>query len=131
MALDTEYKIIGLDSERPPRIQRMPCIDLYFELNEEPDPGWCNEFLAAAGKTRYPVKVDESNSLFVFTWVRQASEIPVAFELAKSVVDKCNKSYRETLIRQKAIVAVDDPVAVISPEQQALNKIVAGLAFDE
>ena len=127
----TNFHIVGLDETRPPAIQRMPCIDLFFELNEQAPKEWCDLFSSKIGKPRYPVKINPVDGLFVETWVRTSSEIESSLDSMKLMVAGCNAAYDELLIAKRKVVAVTDDGPVISAEQVSLNKVVAGLIFDK
>ena len=127
----TELKVIGFDQERPPKIQRRPCIDLYFRLNEEAPEEWCKCFMNIIGKQTYSIKIDPEVSEFVETWVRKTAEIENSLETVKRLVAKGNQAYQESLEAKRKQAAVVLPDEVISPEQLRLNDVVAGLVFDE
>ncbi len=129
--MTTNFRIVGLDEDRPPAIQRMPCIDLFFELNEQAPKEWCALFSARSGKPRYPVKISPEDGLFVETWVRTSSEIESSLVSMKSMVASCNEAYDEIQNAKVPVVAVTEDGPVISPEQTTLNNVVAGLTFDE
>ena len=126
----TEYKIIGIDEARPPKIQRQPCIDLVFELNETAPEDWCKQFQVVVGKTRYPITIDPVEGLFVETWVRKASEIAASLELIKSFVAKGNDAYKAMVLRNSDAPVEEGVVVELTPEQKQLNEIVSGLYFD-
>ena len=129
--MTTNFRIVGLDETRPPVIQRMPCIDLFFELNERAPKDWCDLFSSRTGKPRYPVKISPEDGLFVETWVRNSSEIESALVSVKAMVAGCNGAYDEAQNSKVTAVAVTKDGPVISPEQTTLNTVVAGLTFDE
>ena len=126
----TAFKIIGLDPERPPVIQTMPCIDLFFQLDEQAPADWCDMFASIVGKPKYPVKVNRETGLFIETWVRTATEIPAMLVTVKALVAKCNTAYDQHLIELGKIVAPGSVAKVASPEQIALDKVVQSLIFD-
>ena len=129
--MTTNFRIVGLDESRPPAIQRMPCIDLFFELNEQAPKEWCDLFSAKSGKPRYPVKINAEDGLFVETWVRNSSEIESSLEAIKAMVAGCNGAFDEMQAAQSKVVVVTEDGPEISPEQTALNQVVARLVFDE
>jgi len=124
-----DYKIIGMDPERPPRIQRQPCIDLVFELDEEPTSEWINEFGSVTGKSKYTVAVDSENPLYIATWVRKPQEIQGHLNEVKSMVRLANTNNAERA-RKAVGVVVTTKEETISPEQEALNGVVAKLDFE-
>ena len=126
-----QYKVVGIDTSRPPLIQPRPCIDLIFELNEEAPRAWCEEFQAGVGKQPFSIKVDPEIGLHIETWVRKPDQIEQSLETVKSLVELANQAYQQRLIRESKIVDSDDDAEiVVSPEQKALNDVVAGLNFD-
>ncbi len=126
-----ELKIIGLDPDRPPMLQRQPCIDLAFQLSDIAPADWCDEFQKGVGKQRYPIKIDPEAGEFVETWVRTPEEIEKALETVKELVQRGNVAYKEALYAKNNIVAPDEPVKEVSPAQLALDKVVAALNFDD
>lgn len=127
----TDYHLVGIDLERPPKIQRMPCIDLFFQLNEEATEDWCKEFNSIVGSPKYPVKVDTASKLFIETWVRKPEEIAAWLEEVKSLVVRGNEAYKKLLLARSVVANADSPGEVkISPEQEKLNGIVASLKYD-
>ena len=130
MPESASLSLIGFDPDRPPKIQRRPCIDLFFQLNEPACEDWCKCFLAGVGKQAYSVKIDPEIGEFVETWVRTPQEIERSLALAKDLVKKGNESYLHFLEEKRKKTAVALPEETISPEQEALNKVVAALSFD-
>ena len=39
-----EIKIIGIDTNRPPRIRKEAYIDLFYQLSEDAPEEWCEDF---------------------------------------------------------------------------------------
>jgi len=126
----TELKIIGFDEARPPLVQPRPCIDLILELDQEATPQWCSMLLSVASKSVFPVKIDPELGLFVETWVKTSGEIERAVELMKLHVANCNVAYDEELKRQRGEVNSETQEVIITTEQIALNKIIAGVVFE-
>jgi len=129
--MTTNFRIVGLDETRPPAIQRMPCIDLFFELNEQAPKEWCDLFSSKTGKPRYPVKINPVDGLFVETWVRNSSEIESSLDAMKVMVSECNGAFDKMQAARSNVVAVTEDGPEISPEQTALNQVVSRLVFDE
>lgn len=125
------YKVIGMDEERPPLIQRRPCIDLYFELNEAAPKAWCEEFHASVGKQQFPIKIDQDIGLHVETWVRTPDQIAPLLATIKAIVQRSNEAYLKRLKAESQIIDTDDETVVLSPEQLALNQLVSQLVFED
>ncbi len=128
---EINYKIVGLDDARPPKIQVTPCIDLYFELNDEAPAAWCYLFQSITGRRRYPIKIDPETGLHVETWVRKPNEIAAALDTIKKIVEDTNMAYTKVLEEERMKAAVKEEVAAVSEEQLELNRVVALLDFDE
>lgn len=126
----TELKIIGFDETRPPLVQPRPCIDLILELDQEATPEWCSMLLSVASKSVFSVKIEPDPGLFVETWVKTPGEIARAVELMKGYVASCNVAYDAELKRRMGAVNTETQEVIITPEQIALNKIVAELVFE-
>lgn len=126
-----DYKVIGIDEDRPPAIQTRPCIDLFFQLNEAAPPGWCDEFQARVGKQPFSIKIDPEIGLHVETWCRTPDQIAKVLETVKSVVALTNDSYAQRLKAESKVVDTSDETVVISAEQLALNKLIEKLVFDD
>lgn len=126
-----EYKVIGLDEDRPPMMQTKPCIDLIFQLNEAAPKTWCDEFLMGVGKQQFSFKVDVDIGLHIETWVRSPDQIAKSLETAKLLVARANEAYVKRLKAESQVVDVNDEPVKITPEQQALNDVVRQLSFDD
>ena len=126
----TEYRIIGLDAERLPLIQTRPCIDLIFELNEAAPTAWCEEFQSCVGKQPFSIKVDAEIGLHIETWVRKPEQIEQSLATVNELVAHANQAYKLRLKSEGKVVVTDDRDKVVSPEQQFLNSVVAGLVFE-
>ena len=120
------FRIVGFDAERPPVVQ-----PLYFQLNESAPPDWCQCFDRVAGKQRYPFRINGEEGEIVESWVKTAKEVPDALETAKRLVSLGNEAYEALLVERRQVVVAASPEVVLSPEQVALNEIVAGLSFDD
>lgn len=125
----SEYRIVGFDPDRAPKIQRMPCIDLLFELDEEAPKDWCEEFNTLIGKPTYPVKIDPSLGRHIVTWVRQPEEIAGVLELLKAGVRAANVSYDKKMNTVVMTTAEDGTKVAVSPAQAELDRVVAALDF--
>ena len=128
----TELKIIGIDPTRPPKLQRMPCIDLVFELSAQAPPAWCEEFNMLMGKQPYTTRIDPKTGKYIETWVRQPEEIPRALERMKKGVQEVTET-QLAATRARAQAEADRlnvPGTQVSEAQLALDSIVAALDFD-
>lgn len=92
MAIRSNIKITGFDEMRPPQIQRQPCIDLIFELDQEAPRLWSEEFNNLTGKQTYSIKIDPKEGKFIETWVQKSTEVSDVFDLLKESVQKCNRA---------------------------------------
>ena len=131
MESSMDLKIIGIDPERPPKIQQRPCVDLFYQLNESANEDWCRCFASISGKQVYSFKINPEGGEFIETWVKKPSEIARSLETAKSLVARCNEVYVELLDQRRRQAAVVIPDEIISPEQKALNDIVSQLVFED
>jgi hypothetical protein len=130
MTVVSEYKIVGFDPDRAPKVQRMPCIDLFFELNEEAPKEWCEAFNTIIGKPQYPVKIDPALGRHIVTWVRQSGEIEKVLERLKVAVADANAAYDKKMNTVVMKVSEDGTRTAVSPAQAQLDDIVTGLNFD-
>lgn len=119
MAITSNIKITGFDEMRPPQIQRQPCIDLIFKLDQEAPRLWSEEFNSLIGKQTYSIKIDPKGGKFIETWVRKSTEVSDVFDLLKESVQKCNRAYERRV--NTVVATTDDVKVVVSPEQQELN----------
>lgn len=126
----TNIKIIGFDEERPPTMQARPCIDLIFQLDQEAPAEWCKVFGNVSGGQRYNIKIDPEVGLFLETWVKAPGDISGSVDTMKSLVAESNVAYDALLNSRKDVVVTTTGEVVITPEQQALNSLVAGISFD-
>jgi hypothetical protein len=125
----SDIHIIGFDPTRPPKIQRQPYINLYFELAHEAPEDWCKLFNDMTTKQQYTTRIDPEKGLFVETWVRKPDEIQAVLEGLKITVRGCNDAY----IKQVRKAASAGNVASVEEEgeQGKLNRLVAGLDFSQ
>lgn len=126
-----EYKVIGLDADRPPMVQTRPCIDLIFQLNEAAPRAWCDAFQACVGKQQFTFKIDPEIGLHIETWVRTPDQIAKSLETTKLLVVRANEAYVKRLKAESQIVDTSDETVVVTQEQRALNDVVRQLVFDD
>ena len=128
----SDIRIFGIDETRPPRILKQPYINLYFKLIHKAPKAWCEDYNRLVAKKKFPAKIDPVVGLFIDTWVRKPEEIEPAFEGLKEAVKVCNDEYIAR-IRAEAAAAVanSDGDPEDEGEQGYLNRIIAGLKFDD
>ena len=129
----SDIKIIGVDEKRPPRILKEPYIDLFFKLSHKPPLDWSKDFKELMADHPSKAKVDEKNGLFINGWVRTPDEIASFLDLLKQKVEQCSRQYInriESSVRASG-ESNESMVQEETGEQGRLNKIIAGLKFDE
>ena len=127
----SDIKISGIDETRPPRIRKEPYINLFFKLIHKAPTEWCEDFNRLVAKGKYPAKIESSGGLFIETWVRKPEEIETVLDELKEAVSTCNQAYI-TRIQAEASAAADvGGNSEDEGEQGRLNRIIAGLNFDD
>ena len=127
----SDIRISSIDEMRPPRILKEPYINLYFKLTHKAPKKWCEDFNHLVAKGDYPVKIEPTTGLFIETWVRKPDEIEKAFEGLKRAVSICKEEYIANILAEANAAAEMSGAPEDSKEQARLNKIIAGLNFDE
>lgn len=127
----SDIKISSIDEMRPPRILKEPYINLFFKLTHKAPKKWCDDFNHLASKGKYPVKIDPAKGLFIETWVRKPDEIEIALQGLKQSVSKCTEEFIALILAEANAAANMDDIVEESGEQGRLNKIIAGLNFDD
>jgi hypothetical protein len=127
----SDIKISCIDEMRPPRILKEPYINLYFKLTHKAPKKWCEDFNHLVAKGDYPVKIEPNTGLFIETWVRKPEEIEKALEGLKRAVNTCKEEYIARILAEANAAAEISDMTDESGEQGRLNKIIAGLNFDE
>ena len=127
----SDIRISSIDEMRPPRILKEPYINLYFKLTHKAPKKWCEDFNHLVAKGDYPVKIEPNTGLFIETWVRKPEEIARVFEGLKLAVSKCKEEYIARINAEAKAAAQMGDVLEEAGEQGRLNKIIAGLDFDE
>ncbi|MDH5649531.1 MAG: hypothetical protein OEY67_07715 [Gammaproteobacteria bacterium] len=129
----SDIRIIGTDEKRPPRILKEPYIDIFFTLSHQCPLDWCRAFNELMASTSAKPKIDEKEGLFVNAWVRKPDEIVGLLEFLKESIAECNRQYIERV--ELSIRNAGDANAAKAQEEEGeqgrLNKIIAGLVFDE
>lgn len=128
----SDLRIIGIDEQRPPVIRKEPYIDVIFKLSHQAPAEWCRDFNGLLAKHAATPKIIEKEGLYIEAWVRTPDEIVDFLALLKDTVAKCSQEYVER-IQLLASNAGDANVALSQEtgEQGRLNKIIAGLDFDD
>ena len=127
----SDLKIIGIDEMRPPRIRKEPYINLFFKLTHEAPKEWCEDLNRLVAKGSYPAKIEPAKGLFIETWVRKPEEIQTALDELKQAVSTCNDAYIARIQAEARAAADVGDSSEEGGEQGRLNRIIAGLNFDD
>ena len=131
MALISDIKIIGMDSDRPPRIRKEAYIDLFFRLSQKAPMDWCEDFNAIGRKMNPSPKIDKNKGECIETYVQNMSLIQQHFSAVKQAVLDCNLAYQAKLDESaRALAASNASLQGQQGEQQLLNQIIAELDFE-
>jgi hypothetical protein len=131
MTLISDIKIIGMDSDRPPRIRKEAYIDLFFRLSQKAPMDWCEDFNAIGRKMNPSPKIDKNKGECIETYVQNMSQIPQHFSVVKQAVLDCNLAYQAKLDESARVLAASNAnLQGQQGEQQLLNQIIAGLDFE-
>jgi len=128
----SDINIIGVDETRPPFIRKEPYIDIFFELSHQAPIDWCKDLNSqfALNKITSNSSINETEGLFIKTWVRTADEIESLLEQLKKEISRCTDQYIER-IRLSSQQAGDDTYETNkSSEQKKLNNIIASLVYN-
>lgn len=127
--MNNNFKIVGIDQQRPPRVRKEAYIDLVLKLSDKAPSDWIDLFDALGRQINPSVKMDKTAGDCIMAWVRTMDDIPAHFEKIKQKVQACNLQYQEQLQRKLAAAQISSESA--SSQQQArLNAIIAALDFD-
>ncbi len=125
-----DYRIIGFDEDRPPRVRKEAYIDLYFKLSDKAPEDWCEEFNALGRKINPAPKIDKSKGECIESYVNDMDLIATHVTSLKQVVADCNSQYQEKIrAREAALAASNLALKSGDSQQQRLNLIVEGLDF--
>lgn len=128
----SDIRIIGIDSRRPPIVRKEPYIDLIFQLSHKAPIDWCSAFNGLLAKHPFTPKIKEKEGLYIETWVRSPDAIVEIVALLKKTVAECTRQYIEKIeLSARNAGDMNTSLAGESGEQGRLNKIIAGLDFDE
>lgn len=119
--------IAGIDETRRPRILKEPYINLFFKLSHKVPDEICSEFNRLLGKHQYPARINESEGLYVETWVRSQEEIAPHLELLKKSIKQCVNSYIAKIHAANASRSGD---VQVSAEQARLNALIDKLNYE-
>ncbi len=128
----SDIRISGMDEKRPPRIRKEPYINLYFKLVHKAPKDWCVDFNRLVSKKKFPAKIDPEEGLYLETWVRLPEEVELALSGFQEAIKVCNEEYIAR-IKEQARSAAANPGEKQEDEgeQGRLNRIIAGLKFEE
>ena len=126
-----EIKIIGIDTNRPPRVRKEAYIDLFYQLSEDAPEEWCEDFAGFGRQVNPLAKIDKIKPTFISTYVNDMDSIPRHFEQLKQAVVNCNTQYLEKLRQREQALARENAAAREQGGQQfKLDEIIASLDFD-
>lgn len=125
----SDIRIVGIDETRPPMITKSPYVAVYFKLSHKVPLDWGNRFNDLVSKNKYKPRLDKESRLYIDAWVRKPEEIPQMLAQLIEQVDRCNRNYIEGL-KAARFAAMNTSTESIGPEQEELNRIVAGLSFE-
>ncbi len=127
----SDIKINGIDEARPPRIRKEPYINLYFRLSHKAPTNWCEDFNRLLAKRKCPAKIETTEGLFIETWVRKPEEIEAMLGGLKADVCTCTQEYIARVEAEASAAAAAGGKPEDEGEQGRLNRIIAGLSFDD
>lgn len=128
----SDINIIGVDETRPPFIRKEPYIDIFFELSHQAPIDWCKDLNSqfALNKITSNSSINETEGLFIKTWVRTADEIESLLEQLKKEISRCTDQYIERIRLSSQQNGVDSSETNKSSEQKKLNNIIASLVYN-
>lgn len=124
----SDIRIVGIDDKRRPRIMKEPYINLYFTLSHKAPPEWCADFNRILSKHQFTTRINETEGLYIETWVREPEDIPAHLAQMKEAVKRCNVEYIEKV--DAATRRASSAESNAGGPQGRLNDIIAGLKFD-
>ena len=128
----SDIRIIGIDEKRPPVIRGEPYINLFFKLSHQAPLDWCNDFNALMSKQPGTPRINQKEGLYIESWVRTPDLIVGYLEMLKKNVTLCSDRYIERIEKAARSHDSDNLSAVADDSPQGrLNRIIAGLVFDE
>lgn len=131
MSSFSDIKIIGIDSERPPRVRKEPYIDLFFRLSEKVPMDWCEDFNALGRHLTPSAKINKNSGECIETYVNDMDSIAQHLVDIKQTVAECNHNYQEKLEEEARVLAASNAdLQDQDGEQLRLNEIIAALDFE-
>ena len=131
MTLISDIKIIGIDSDRPPRMRKEAYIDLFFRLSHKAPMEWCENFNAIGRKLNPSPKIDKNKGECIDTYVKDMLLIPHHLAEVKQAVLDCNRQYQEKLDETaRALAASNADLKGQDGDQYRLNQIIEKLDFE-
>lgn len=127
----SDIRIIGIDELRPPRIRKEPYINLYFKLSHKAPAQWCEDFNRLVAHRNYPVKIEPADGQFIETWVRKPDEIVSLLEALKEAVTQCTEAFLARFEAEAKAAREQGATPEDIGPQGELNRIIAGLRFDD
>lgn len=124
-----EIKIIGIDENRPPRIDKDSHIKLFFKLSRIASKEWCNDFNTIGKQLAPPAKMETQQGLYIETQVYNIEHIQSHLDNIKAKVQTCNNRNIESFHRED-LVAAEKLLLGNNGIHEKLNKIIANLNFD-
>jgi hypothetical protein len=126
----SEIRIIGIDTDRPPRVRKESYIDLFFRLSTKVTPEWSDEFNALGRRLTPSPKIDKANHECIESYVKDMSLIAAHLADIKKIVSNCNQRYQDKLDEKaRVLAATNASLQGQDGKQNQLNEIIAALDF--
>jgi len=100
-------------------------------MSHEVSKVWSEDFNRLVANGEFPVKIDSSTGLYIETWVRKPDEIEMVLGELKKAVSTCNQEYIARIEAEASAAADVGGKSDDEGEQGRLNRIIAGLNFDD
>jgi hypothetical protein len=127
----SEIKIIGMDTDRLPRVRKEPYIDLFFKLSQKVPDEWCESFNILGRRIKPSPKVDNASKDCIQSYVNDMASIAQHLSDIKKAVQTCNKEYQEKLdAKAKLLAERNSSLQGQDGAQNKLNQIIEALDFD-
>lgn len=127
----SDIKIIGIDSDRPPRVRKESYIDLFFRLSDKAPLDWCEEFNALGRHLKPSPKINTKSGECIETYVNDMDSIAQHLVDVKEIVVDCNSKFQAKLDEQaRELAASNADLQDEGGEQLRLNEIIAALDFE-
>lgn len=126
-----DFKIIGIDSDRPPRMRKEAYIDLFFRLSDKVPTAWSEEFNALGRHLKPSPKININSCECIETYVNDMDSIAQHLEDVKEIVADCNSKFQAKLDETaRELAASKASLQGEDGEQHRLNEIIAALDFE-